>query len=250
MKIVQGLGTPTGVSLGSHEYVATVRRMRDGTLTSHVRKRGASELWLMRSRWFFPKFLRMFVLIVMSLPVRVQLVFLGMVCGFIGLLLYASPEKVEATMDTYSLLIDTILKGVTFTIVGFTLWRARGHHASEHMTINAYEQFGEKASERIHEASRVHRYCGGRFLFPSLLIGVLGMFLRVNAHPDIALFVSLGLLELMFWVDAFAGLHNIAVTNKASTLLQTYVTTRPPTKDELEVGRTALSALIAVHQKV
>jgi uncharacterized protein YqhQ len=207
-------------------------------------------MWLMNSRWFFPKFLRMFVLIVMSLPLKYKLVFLGVACVLIGMMLYASPQQVEATMDAHFLLIDSTLKGVAFSIAGFTLWRARGHHACEHMAISAHEQHGQMAPQYIHEASRVHRHCGGRYLFPGICIGGVGAILRVYAHQDVVVFVSLGLFELLLWLDTFVGLHNIAVMNKATTLLQLYVTTRPPTSDELEVGKAALSALIDAHKSI
>jgi CBS domain-containing protein len=106
-----------------------------------------------------------------------------------------------------------------------------GYHAAEHMTVNAIEAGDDVAEDQVAEHSRVHPRCGTNLVVVLLVFSVVGELGGLSG-------VWLGILAL------------VVVLGRCTIggLAQRYITTRPPTPDELASGVRAGRDLIERHQ--
>ncbi len=127
----------------------------------------------------------------------------------------------------------------TFMTVGlFGLWMRvipmSGIHAAEHQVVNAIERGEELDYEIVRRMPRVHPRCG-----TNLATGI-GIFLGIFSmtwipDPDARALIGV-VMAWLFW-------------RRLGSLAQLYVTTRPPTKKQLESGIRAGEQLLAEYSK-
>lgn len=109
-----------------------------------------------------------------------------------------------------------------------------GTHAAEHMVVHAIERGEELRPEIVARMPRVHPRCGTNLATAAMLF--LGTFsANFGWEPEIKLLVA-AIVTLVFW-------------RPLGSALQYYVTTKPPTPQQIEAGIRAGRELLAKHQR-
>lgn len=109
-----------------------------------------------------------------------------------------------------------------------------GVHAAEHMVVHALERGEELAPEVVARMPRVHPRCGTNLAAAAMLfLGVQGME-WLGPDPETRLLLA-ALVTLFFW-------------RPLGSLMQYYVTTRRPSRPQIESGIRAARELIERHQ--
>ena len=131
------------------------------------------------------------------------------------------------------------------------IYRAFQYHGAEHKVIHAYEQNLDLTIDNIKQCSRYHYRCGTLFLFYSFIIGMIG-FSFIPQEAPIWLHTVIRMLAL----PLVAGLSYefLAYLDKKDSLFGKVLaypgivfqnlTTREPEDTHLEVGLSALLALL------
>jgi len=122
------------------------------------------------------------------------------------------------------------------------------YHAAEHKAIAAYEQ--DLVDPMM--ASKEHERCGSHLVAPSVILNVLGLVVakRLIGHQSktAELLVSLGSLavtvELFIWSEKNADSKLTKLLKLPGFELQRSVGTREPSRDQLEVGQSALETVL------
>ncbi len=252
MQIIGGMAGKGSVSLSSTSFRVVARLKSDGDIDSSVTPLGGFRRFLRENKYLFPKVLVFMLLLVSSFSKKQLLVIGGSFPIFMIIMTMfvenaggdpqANVESVESWMRYSRLLIL-----LPFVWVFYKYFA--GYHAAEHMAIAAYERHGPTGLDRIAEQSRIHGHCGGRFIAPAALVSTIALLL----HPWIGkadVILSLIVFEAILWIDTFIGLERIAITAKASEWIQSYISTKPPTAEELRVGQEALRQLLLAHKEL
>ncbi len=124
-------------------------------------------------------------------------------------------------------LVNLIMFG-TFLVV-LRISPLSGYHAAEHMTVTAIERFGRVDPEIVAQMPRAHPRCGTTLLagfLPALLVGVP----LWSVHPELS-----ALIVIAGWLGR----------EKVGWVLQQYLTTKKPTRRQLEAGIRAGQRILA-----
>lgn len=109
-----------------------------------------------------------------------------------------------------------------------------GIHAAEHKVVNAIEQDEDLTLEAVRRMSRVHPRCGTNLALGATIYLAIG---TTTLIPDPTLrLMAAALIPFLFW-------------KPLGTLAQLYVTTKPPTDKQLEMGLRSGRLLIEEYQK-
>ncbi|MBV9159322.1 MAG: DUF1385 domain-containing protein [Candidatus Kaiserbacteria bacterium] len=254
MRILGGGALRKSVFFYTSEFTATARLKRDGIIESDVQPRNALQRFFAKLPYLPPKSIIFTLLLISGMKrrakIRFALIFAGVAFVVIMLLeqyIASGNEKEKVEMIDRTLAASRPLIVIGALILYRTL--VAGFHAAEHMAINAYRRFGREALDHVAEASRIDKHCMGRFIAPAITIGI-ALFLARPWLGRALPYVSFALAESVFWIDTLIGLERIRITRAASVFLQRYLTTRPPTKLELAVGREALRRLLEAHGEI
>lgn len=246
MKIIGGMAMPKGVNITSENFSVVAKLHSNGEISHTTTPTSEAEKWLRKAK-YMPKVLKMFLFIIMKLTPKGRLILLAFIIGA-PLLLSATvkPEQSDALAPEVTIAIRVITFGIFF----YLLLSVRGFHAAEHMAIAAYERHGVKGIDRLSEQDRVHNKCGGRMLFPLLI--VFGCSQLTAAFYDYwwVPLLPFILFEIVLWVDAIVGYDKIFVTQVISVWLQRTITTKPPSEQELQTGRYALRQLLIAEGEI
>lgn len=136
------------------------------------------------------------------------------------------------------------------------LRRVFQYHAAEHMAINALEAGDELTPESVARHSRIHLRCGTAFLLWVMLVAIL-VFLVITPHGIVGFIASRVLLlpviaGLAYEVIRFAGKYGtnpVVRVILAPGLWLQRLTTRVPTRDQLEVSIDALKEVLRLEEE-
>lgn len=137
----------------------------------------------------------------------------------------ASPPIGKFNVYDIPYYISVVLHLVVFRTM---MWASplAGYHAAEHMTVHAIENGEVLTPETVGRMPRVHPRCGTNILTGISLFMMVTFYMRDRYALMIA-----ALVAVMFWRDVGAW-------------MQKYVTTRPPSRKQLESGIAAGNQLI------
>ncbi|MCL6107108.1 MAG: DUF1385 domain-containing protein [Actinobacteria bacterium] len=129
------------------------------------------------------------------------------------------------------------------------------YHAAEHKSINSYESAGLVDEESAQAARAEHARCGSNIIGPALALMTVGNALSRRAlgrqsqaaRLGIGLLSLSGAIEMIQWAARNPGSLWSRLLTWSGNSLQTLVTTKEPTDDQLEVGLAALSELLRVE---
>lgn len=129
------------------------------------------------------------------------------------------------------------------------------YHGAEHKTIHAFEHGVEMVPEKIDEFSTLHVRCGTSFLLVVMVISIF-IFALLGTPPSILTRIGLRFLVLPFVagisyeIIKFAGRHEntklVKIIMSPGLALQR-LTTRPPSRDQIEVAVASLKDLLVVE---
>ncbi|KEJ91293.1 DUF1385 domain-containing protein [Synergistes jonesii] len=157
-------------------------------------------------------------------------------------------------------MIEGVARGAVFVayVALISLWkdiaRVFEYHGAEHKTINAFEHGERLEPERVAEYSRIHRRCGTSFLIVVIVVGILvfasigkgGVLWRVGSR--------VALLPLVIGLS-YEFIRGAAESESwgryliMPALLLQYITTRTPSRDQLEVAIAALGEALRPIEK-
>lgn len=141
------------------------------------------------------------------------------------------------------------------TLMALRKSRAVQYHAAEHKSINAFEATGSVDADRAREARAEHPRCGSNVIGPAMVLMTVGNTMvrryikrRNNvARLGVGLLSMSGAVELMQWAARHP--HNLmakALTGPGEEL-QHLLTTSEPTREQLDVGLSALRELLRLE---
>lgn len=125
------------------------------------------------------------------------------------------------------------------------------YHGAEHKTINCYEQGMELNMENVQKCTRFHKRCGTNFLFIVVFISIIVMTV-VNAQTLATRLIARLILlpvvagfsyEVIKWLGRTDS--KLSDIGAAPGLWLQRLTTREPSKDQLEVALKSLQTVLA-----
>lgn len=133
--------------------------------------------------------------------------------------------------------------------------RALQYHAAEHKSINAYETSGGLDREDARDARTEHARCGSNVMAPALALMTAGNLLaqRFMHRPGSRTRLGISLVSLSGAIEAvqWAARHPQSRWSRLLTgvggSLQSLVTTREPSEDQLAVSMAALNELLRLE---
>ncbi|MCX6013388.1 MAG: DUF1385 domain-containing protein [Chloroflexi bacterium] len=146
--------------------------------------------------------------------------------------------------------------------IGFipSIRRVFSYHGAEHKTINAYEAGAALEADEVAKYSTAHARCGTAFLLNVLIISMV-VFILIGLTGDYPQYIRLLSRLLLLPVIAAIAYEIIKFEGKyyknkfmhillLPGLALQKLTTRQPDKEQIEVGITALKAVIAADEKL
>ncbi len=138
------------------------------------------------------------------------------------------------------------------SLIALRRTRAIQYHAAEHKSINAYEKSGAIDEQSAQEAKSEHVRCGSNIIGPALALMTVGNTLARHllgrqsqaARLGVGILSLSGAMEMMHWAGRNPGNTWSKLFTSSGTGLQSFITTREPTEDQLEVGLAALRDLL------
>lgn len=119
-------------------------------------------------------------------------------------------------------------------LAGLRLLPIAGIHAAEHMVVHAIERGEPLTMEVVSRMPRVHPRCGTNLAAGAMLfIGIMGG--TWSPDPELRLLVA-ALVTIVFW-------------RPLGSMLQYYVTTKRPTRAQIEMGLAAGRELLDRYQR-
>ncbi len=171
-------------------------------------------------------------------------------------------EWTSNALTNFQGLIEGFLKILIFVIYIAAVSRMKDikrtfmYHGAEHKSIACYEAGEELTVENVKKCSRFHPRCGTSFIFVILIFSIVIYTIIAKIFPQIAavrvlwLLLRLLFLPLIMGVGyefiKYAGRHDNLFVKIVSApgLWMQRLTTKEPTDDIIEVGITALKAVI------
>lgn len=183
------------------------------------------------------------------------------IIGVVGLFLALPMFVSEFTAKQLALshlgknVVEGVVRGIIFIgyVAAISLWkdiaRVFEYHGAEHKTINAYENGAPLEPESVSRFSRIHRRCGTSFLLVVVVVSIMvfsivggGSVLWRIGSRVVLLPVVIG-LSYEFIRSASKSDTWGKVCIKPALSLQ-YITTREPSRDQLEVALAALETAL------
>lgn len=163
--------------------------------------------------------------------------------GMLLFLLFVSANVISGAVDHWTRSIPMTpdlraglvggLAAVLF-LVGLRALPIAGIHAAEHMVVHAIERGEPLTYEVVSRMPRVHPRCGTNLAAGAMIfIGIANG--DWSRDPDLRLLVAL-LATVLFW-------------RPVGSLLQYFVTTKPPTRAQIEMGIAAGRELLDRYQR-
>ncbi len=158
------------------------------------------------------------------------------------------------------LIEETVLAGLALlpSLVALRHSNAVQYHAAEHKSINAYEATGAVDEEGAQLARAEHARCGSNIVGPALALMALGN--TVSRHAlgrqsqlarlGVGLLSLSGAMEMIQWASRNPRSLWSKLLTTSGNGLQTFITTREPTGDQLDVGLAALQELLRLETAV
>lgn len=146
-----------------------------------------------------------------------------------------SAERLVISLTVPSGVVDALFGPVTLLVFMLSL-RAlplAGVHAAEHMTVHAIERGEELRPEIVGRMPRVHPRCGTNLFAGALILLTLTQWHFIE-EESLRVLIAL-LATLFFW-------------RRLGSLLQRFVTTKPPTPKQIEMGIRAGRELMDRYQ--
>ncbi|MFZ4507017.1 MAG: DUF1385 domain-containing protein [Fimbriimonas sp.] len=112
--------------------------------------------------------------------------------------------------------------GYVFFLGGMRAIPLSGIHAAEHQVVHAIERGEELTLEVVRRMPRVHPRCGTNFAIGAVIFLSVFSSTIITKDPEIRLIMAF-VLTMLFW-------------RRLGSLVQFYITTRPPTDKQLEMG--------------
>lgn len=132
-------------------------------------------------------------------------------------------------IDLVGTVVATLVFALTLRAIPLS-----GIHAAEHKVVNAIEQDEELTIEALRRMSRVHPRCGTNLALGATIYLAIGT-TSLIPDPTVRLLVA-AVVPFIFW-------------KPLGTLAQLYVTTKPPTDKQLEMGLRSGKKLLDEYQK-
>ena len=176
----------------------------------------------------------------------------SMLASTLGTVILRNPKK-----RLPPLLEETALAGLALlpSLIALRQSKAVQYHAAEHKSINAYEAAGALDAQEASGARAEHARCGSNVVGPALALMALGNTLSRRAFGRQSQLARLGVgvlslsgaMEMILWASRNPRnlLSRLLTTSGES--LQSLVTTREPTGDQLDVGLSALRELLRLE---
>jgi len=141
------------------------------------------------------------------------------------------------------------------TLMALRKSRAIQYHAAEHKSINAFEATGFADVVRAREARAEHPRCGSNIIGPAMVLMTVGntvvrryMKRRSNAaRLGVGLLSMSGAVELVQWAARHPGSIMAKALTGPGEELQHLLTTAEPTREQLDVGLSALRELLRLE---
>ncbi len=138
------------------------------------------------------------------------------------------------------------------SLVALRRSRAIQYHAAEHKSINAYEKSGSLDEQTALKARSEHVRCGSNIIGPALALMTVGNAIARRflgrqsqaARLGVGILSFSGAMEMIHWAGRNPGNVWAKLLTSAGGGLQSFITTREPTEDQLEVGLAALRELL------
>lgn len=151
--------------------------------------------------------------------------------------------------------IEGLVRGVVFVayIAGIGMWRdiqqVFRYHGAEHKTINAFENGSEMTSESVLGYSRIHPRCGTSFLLIAIVVSIIvfsaaghgGLLWRIGSRI-VLLPVVIGVSYEIIKGASRCGRIGALLISPA--LLLQYLTTREPSREQVEVAIRSLEVAL------
>lgn len=126
----------------------------------------------------------------------------------------------------------TVIQVVLFAL-GFRLLPISGTHAAEHMVVHAIERGEELIPSTVKRMPRVHPRCGTNLAVGAGIYTALAISLDIGLDRELQLLFAL-VITILFW-------------RKLGGLVQYWITTKPPTDQQIEKGIQSGKALLEKH---
>ncbi len=138
------------------------------------------------------------------------------------------------------------------SLVALRRSRAIQYHAAEHKSINAYEKTGSLDEQGALKARSEHIRCGSNIIGPALALMTVGNTLARRflgkqsqaARLGVGILSLSGAMEMIQWASRNPGNGWAKLLTSSGGGLQSLITTREPTQEQLEVGLAALRELL------
>lgn len=157
-----------------------------------------------------------------------------------------SPLTAELAMTALTLLPSMVVLRRT---------RALQYHAAEHKSINAFESSGTVDRQSAASARAEHARCGSNIMAPALALMTAGNLLaqRLMRRPGsrtrlgISIVSISGAIEAVQWAARHPQSRWSRLLTGVGGSLQSLVTTREPSEDQLAVSMAALNELLRLE---
>ncbi|MFA6437556.1 MAG: DUF1385 domain-containing protein [Candidatus Paceibacterota bacterium] len=247
VNVIGGVSDSGRISIESDLFISTARINRHGDIVQETKRKSPFRVFLSKcSRFPIPRLVSVALQMLGNSKDLLSSVggfaFIYIVVFLVGKYI---PRKPLLPLNSWY----GDLLFASFSIIFFLLYArffVAKYHAAEHMAINSYEKTGSVDIDDIRKGKRIDIYCGGRFVFPMILMVIL--LNALNLDSAIAYIIGLGCI---FEIDSrVIKWSRIPVFAQASWLLQKYVTTQKPGAQELLVAQRALQGLVAAHEEL
>jgi uncharacterized protein YqhQ len=188
--------------------------------------------------------------------------------SFAILLFFALPVVITGLLDQFlnsaflSNFVEKVIRLVVLVgyiaSVGFLpdVRRVFAYHGAEHKVINAYEDGAPLEADTVSRYSTAHPRCGTSFLLIVVVISFVFFLLLGQPSMEIRIASRIILIPIVAGVAyeliKFGGAHHrnpVVKALLAPGLALQKLTTREPSKDQLEVAIAALKGVLSAEQK-